>query len=299
MADVFISYSSKDRESAQTLATALRAVGRSVWWDREILTGQAFDHAIEKELDAARSVVVLWSRESIGSEWVKNEAASASERGILLPANIDGTRLPLEFRRRHTADLSGWTGDPSHDGFRAVCRGVDSIVGGDTVSPTRTSAEAAKGRGRHLTLLAVAVVVILVASVYAVLPDNTDSSKQAVQPRQQASSELSTATQAPAKVLVELADAVVGDYWGEVISDSRGSSRTHIGVTVRKLGPNRVRATSSYDRIGTVDVELTQIDKQILSTGGDTPFMVDLGAAPPTLLLNPHNELAYRGTLRQ
>jgi len=60
MTDVFISYASEDREQAAKLASELGAFGWSVWWDRKIITGQAFDQAIERELETAKSVVVLW-----------------------------------------------------------------------------------------------------------------------------------------------------------------------------------------------------------------------------------------------
>ena len=42
MADVFISYSSRNRREAAALAGALAEGGLTVWWDREILTGEAF-----------------------------------------------------------------------------------------------------------------------------------------------------------------------------------------------------------------------------------------------------------------
>ena len=51
MADVFISYASEDRDRAAKLASALGERGWSVWWDRKIVAGQAFDQAIERELD--------------------------------------------------------------------------------------------------------------------------------------------------------------------------------------------------------------------------------------------------------
>ena len=105
MADVFISYASEDRDRAGKLASALTTLGWSVWWDRKIITGQTFDQAIERELETAKSVVVLWSIRSVESEWVKNEASLASERGVLVPALIDSVKLPLEFRRKQTADL--------------------------------------------------------------------------------------------------------------------------------------------------------------------------------------------------
>ena len=100
MADVFISYSNRDRERARTLAEALERRRWSVWWDRKIVAGQSYDQRIEAELNSARSVVVLWSPHSIESEWVRNEAAAAAERGVLVPALIADVRPPLEFRRK-------------------------------------------------------------------------------------------------------------------------------------------------------------------------------------------------------
>ena len=105
MTDVFISYASEDRERAREVASALETRGWSVWWDRKIVVGQPFDQVIEHELETAKCVVVLWSKDSILSEWVKNEAAVAAERGVLVPALIDNVKLPLEFRRKQTADL--------------------------------------------------------------------------------------------------------------------------------------------------------------------------------------------------
>ena len=82
MPDVFISYAREDRERARVLAEALQARGWSVWWDRKIVAGQTFDETIEQQLETAKSVVVLWSEHSIGSEWVRNEAGLASERDV-------------------------------------------------------------------------------------------------------------------------------------------------------------------------------------------------------------------------
>jgi hypothetical protein len=127
--DVFISYASEDRDRAGKLASALSALGWSVWWDRKIITGQAFDQAIERELETAKCVVVLWSQHSITSEWVKTEAAVASERGVLVPAFIDSVKLPLEFRRKQTADLIDWNGEPSYSGFQALCEGIATTIG--------------------------------------------------------------------------------------------------------------------------------------------------------------------------
>jgi len=127
--DVFVSYAAEDRERAARLAGALTALGWTVWWDRRILAGQTFDKAIERELYVAKSVVVLWSRHSVESEWVKCEAAAAAERDVLVPAAIDKIRLPLEFRRRQTADLIRWRGESEHPGYRMLCEGLAAKIG--------------------------------------------------------------------------------------------------------------------------------------------------------------------------
>ncbi|MES1203734.1 MAG: toll/interleukin-1 receptor domain-containing protein, partial [Pseudomonadota bacterium] len=61
MADVFISYSSEDRERVRPLAEALEQRGLSVWWDRAQAAGDEYAWTIQKALDEARVVVVVWS----------------------------------------------------------------------------------------------------------------------------------------------------------------------------------------------------------------------------------------------
>ena len=122
MADIFVSYASADRDRARALAEAFATQGWSVWWDRIIPPGRQFDEVIEEELAAAGCVVVLWSKASVASTWVKTEAADARDRRILVPVLIEDVKIPLEFRRLQAADLSQWrTGQPQADElFRAI-----------------------------------------------------------------------------------------------------------------------------------------------------------------------------------
>ena len=287
--DVFISYASEDRDRADKLARALGAAGWSVWWDRKIITGQTFDQAIERELESAKSVVVLWSKHSIASEWVKNEAAVAAERGVLLPAVIDSVKPPLEFRRKQTAELIDWDGESSHSGFQALCEGVAASIGS---VPLRRSIPRQRQNWQwspRWTLAAIAIFAVALAlGVYSMGPWRT----KAPAPTSQSDSSESknSVSAAPG-----LADLVVGTYSGGVIADSKGSSRSDIDVTVTKLDRSTVRVTSDYRRLGSVDVTLTRVGNQILNAGGDTPFVVDLDRNPPTLLFNPRNEVAYGG----
>ena len=128
MSDIFISYASAARERARLLADALAQKGWSVWWDRTIPPGKEFDQVIEEALDAAKCVVVLWSKTSTASSWVKTEAAEAMRRKILVPALIDETKIPLEFRRLQAADLSQWQGEHSHPELEKFSRSIEENI---------------------------------------------------------------------------------------------------------------------------------------------------------------------------
>jgi uncharacterized membrane protein YhaH (DUF805 family) len=104
-ADVFVSYARDDLPSVRPLVGMLEAQGWSVFWDRQILPGQAWSTLIEEKLSAAKAVVVVWSRASVQSEWVKAEAMAARERGILVPVRIDAAPIPLPFGLIQTANL--------------------------------------------------------------------------------------------------------------------------------------------------------------------------------------------------
>lgn len=108
MAAIFLSYSRVDRQFAETLAQILEDAGHSVWWDRRIDGGDEFSATIEVELDRSDVVVVAWSKDSVKSRWVRDEAAIGCDNGMLVPVSIDGSAPPMGFRQFHTLDLAGW-----------------------------------------------------------------------------------------------------------------------------------------------------------------------------------------------
>ena len=304
MSDVFLSYASEDRERAAQVAAVLGQQGWSVWWDRKIIAGQAFDQAIERELEAARAVVVLWSAHAIASEWVKNEAAVAAERGVLVPALIDSVKLPLEFRRRQTADLVGWRGDELHPGFQGLCQGVAHAMGGEASAPSpQPAAPPAPKRNRWMVPALAALVVVLGIGLYTVGSGSSTPSPGAEVSAAQPSTAVDAAVAASGAVEAAavavapgLADLVVGTYRGDVIADSQGSSRSDIEVTITRIDRATVRVSSDYRRIQPVEISLTRNGNQIFAADGNSPFIVDLDRSPPTLAFDPRSELAYRGT---
>jgi hypothetical protein len=96
MADVFLSYSSKDRAAAERVQQALERAGLDVFWDQEIPAGTDWDTWIRGKLAGCKAAVVLWSKASVESTNVRHEAMIARDAGKLVPAMIE-TLSPSDF----------------------------------------------------------------------------------------------------------------------------------------------------------------------------------------------------------
>ena len=107
MGRVFLSYSRDDAEAAQMLAEAIADAGHEVWWDRHLHGGARFASEIDRALQDAEAVVVLWSKSAILSSWVQDEAVEGRDSGRLVPVTLDGSKPPLGFRQFQCVDLSG------------------------------------------------------------------------------------------------------------------------------------------------------------------------------------------------
>jgi tetratricopeptide (TPR) repeat protein len=106
MANIFLSYARVDFAKAERVAKALEAVGHSVWWDRHLNPGERFSAEIDRALKSADAVVALWSKASIESAWVQDEAGVGRDSGRLVPALLEPIAPPLGFRQYHAVDLS-------------------------------------------------------------------------------------------------------------------------------------------------------------------------------------------------
>jgi TolB-like protein/tetratricopeptide (TPR) repeat protein len=123
-ATVFISYARADQAHATKLAKALEQAGLEVWWDALIEGGAAFAKSIEVALENCNAVIVVWSKASVASDWVLDEAAKGRDLRRLVPISLDGTAPPLGFRQYQSIDLSGWHGNPAATEIASVVRAV-------------------------------------------------------------------------------------------------------------------------------------------------------------------------------
>jgi len=157
-ATLFLSYARADESSARRLANVLEQAGYTVWWDALIEGGAAFGRSIAKALESADAVLVLWSRTSVDSDWVKDEAAQGRERHRLIPLSLDGTKPPLGFRQYQVIDLSHWHGRRAAPQIVAVERAVESALGHAT--STTTPSQAGVSRRALLTGGGVAAIAV-------------------------------------------------------------------------------------------------------------------------------------------
>jgi TolB-like protein/Tfp pilus assembly protein PilF len=126
---LFLSYSHADEAWAIRIVEALKQAGFDVWWDHLIHGGASFRPTIEAALESADCVVVLWSANSVESDWVRDEAESGAGRGRLVPLSIDGTVAPLGLRQIQITDLSNWDGDPSSEVIDSIVAAIEKLVG--------------------------------------------------------------------------------------------------------------------------------------------------------------------------
>src|SRR5688572_9736308 len=110
MPHIFISYARENTVAAKGLADLLDSEGFDVWWDPHLRVGQQFPDEIETAISDCQHVIVLWTKHSVASDWVRREAKQALRLRKLLPVKMDDCDLPREFRNLHTIHFNGWSG---------------------------------------------------------------------------------------------------------------------------------------------------------------------------------------------
>ena len=108
-ADVFLSYSHKDGGAVEALYDELKRRRFTVWYDEGLIAGQPYRNELRRRIETAKAVVVLWTANSVTSEWVSEEAALAAKHNKLVclrEPGLDSSKVPLPFGARHMAELN-------------------------------------------------------------------------------------------------------------------------------------------------------------------------------------------------
>ncbi len=130
MSNVFISYKRENLAAVQLIVQELRGAGEAVWWDQDIAPDDPWEATIERELEAAKVVIVAWSNAAVGSENVKAEARRARNQGKLIQVFVEACEPPLFFGERQGVDLSSWSGETNDPRFQTVLTAARAIKAG-------------------------------------------------------------------------------------------------------------------------------------------------------------------------
>jgi len=141
--DIFISYSSKDKEKATELAFNLIHKGYRVWFDKwEILAGQSIVNEVFSSILESDFLIVLLTKESCKSRWVQEELATGMlteierRKTTVIPVLLEQCEVPAPLKSKMYADFTeSWV-----DGLRVLTTSIDMHrMGLDLVSKTDLS----------------------------------------------------------------------------------------------------------------------------------------------------------------
>jgi len=153
MSDVFVSYARSTERQAHQIADVLRSLGYDVWRDDQLPAHRSYAEVIEERLKAAKAVLVVWSLEAIGSQWVRAEADRAREAGTLVQLTVDGSLPPIPFNQIQCADLRDWSGGTDSAGWQKVEASIASLTGGPGAGAGSAQAKGATPRKVSICVL--------------------------------------------------------------------------------------------------------------------------------------------------
>jgi hypothetical protein len=110
--DVFLSHNAKDKVRVRQLAERMRTAGLSVWFDEWIIKpGDDIYLAIEKGLEASRTLVLCMSPAAFESDWVISERNTilfrdpANRSRRFIPVLLADCKIPDSIRKHAFVDL--------------------------------------------------------------------------------------------------------------------------------------------------------------------------------------------------
>jgi adenylate cyclase len=124
MADIFISYSSKDHDQAEQLTELLISAGLSVWIDKHgIEAATSWSAEITQAIIDCKILIILLSPDSVTSHNVSKEVSLASERKKkILPVDLIPVELPNDLAY-HLAGIQR----TSHTNIDAIIRAIGRL----------------------------------------------------------------------------------------------------------------------------------------------------------------------------
>ncbi len=148
-ADIFISYSTLDREQALTLVERLRAAGHSVWIDQQgIGAASSWSNEIAEALDNCKAFILLMSETSLASKNVAKELALAAEADkYIIPVELESAAIPTTFKYH----LAGLQRTSIHN-MDAILLALEKYRGSGQLPVVSDQLDTNSGQDAHATL---------------------------------------------------------------------------------------------------------------------------------------------------
>ncbi len=169
MKDVFISYASESRPTAQRVAEGLESAGISVWWDRQIEVGSEWDKSIEDALASAKCVVVLWTGHAKQSRWVRAEARASLKHERMVPVMLESNAIPLGFTGFQALQFLGWEGEGGSKEFDILLGAIQAKLAGKPVVLPVEVATKASWIGKIVAVVGPKMIVSVMVAVLLML----------------------------------------------------------------------------------------------------------------------------------
>jgi formylglycine-generating enzyme required for sulfatase activity len=119
------------------LAKALIQEGWSVFWDFTIPAGMTWRRFLLEKLEDTRSLIVVWSKYSIESEWVMEETDEAKrQKKPIIPILFDNVSPPFGYRAIHCRNLSDWDGSLTSPIFLHLIQDIKNSLGQQFINST-------------------------------------------------------------------------------------------------------------------------------------------------------------------
>jgi hypothetical protein len=129
---VFISHVAADEKLARGIAAALKSAGFDVWSPDSIFPGDNWAEALGKALESSELMVVLYTRNAVGSSYLTHEVQYAltagKYRGRVVPVLVDfvsfkaGTEVPWVLLKMDPVYYSSST-----PGFHEIVERVSAV----------------------------------------------------------------------------------------------------------------------------------------------------------------------------
>lgn len=173
MANIFVSCSRLDHDRVKPTAERLSSLGYTVWWDKTP-DGQASSDEIERQLDAARAVLVIWSHNSTNATTVFAQACAAVDARKLVQAKLEAIDPPAPFYAINAADIAGERAEwgPLEDALARLVRdGQVAESGARLPGAGLLAAPSAAGLPRLLTIALAAALAAYAGAITAAIND--------------------------------------------------------------------------------------------------------------------------------